>query len=70
MANKKGSGMATRGRNLKNSEANEDDETDDGDDDDEETEPMDFERAFGSASDIPKLEFMNIYPNNRLMDGL
>ncbi|CAF1953802.1 unnamed protein product [Rotaria magnacalcarata] len=73
MSNKKGSGMATRGRNLKNSETIEDDETDDDeddDDDDEETEPMDFERAFGSASDIPKLEFMNIYPNNRLMDGL
>ncbi|CAF0854195.1 unnamed protein product [Rotaria sordida] len=72
ISNKSGRGITTRGRNLKTSEQVEDDdnETNDDDDDDDESEPMDFERVFGSVSDIPKLEYMNIYQNNKIIDGL
>ncbi|CAF2709014.1 unnamed protein product [Rotaria sp. Silwood2] len=67
-------GITTRGQNLKTSEQIEDDNNEtndeDDDDDDDDSEPMDFERAFGSVSDIPKLEYMNIYENNKITDGL
>lgn len=60
--------MTTRGRNLKSTDSH-DNESDEEDDDDE-GGPMDFERVFGTSSDIPKLEFMNVYQNTKLMDGL
>ncbi len=63
-----------RRRNTKNSEQEKEDENEENettdDDDDDETEPMDFERAFGTISDIPKLEHMDIYQNNGNFDDL
>jgi len=46
---------------------NEENESSD-DDDDDENEPMDFERAFGTISDIPKLEHMDIYQTSGNFD--
>jgi phosphoribosylamine-glycine ligase len=72
-ANKRGRVIGTRRRNPKNSEQDENDEnesTDNDDDDDDENEPMDFERAFGTISDTPKLEHMDIYQNNGNFDDL
>jgi hypothetical protein len=59
-------------RNAKTSEEIEDDESsdDDDDDDDDESEPMDFDRAFGSISDASKIEHMDIYRNDGLINGL
>jgi len=68
--NKHGRGITTRRRNEKNSEQiEEDDETSD-DDDDDESEPMDFERAFGSVSDVLKIEHKDMHENNGIIDGL
>jgi hypothetical protein len=51
-----------------------DDDDDDNDsnstDDDDDGEPMDFERAFGSNADVPKLEHMDIYQNNGNFEDL
>jgi hypothetical protein len=58
----------TTRRNAKTSA--QDNETSNDDDDEDESEPMDFERAFGSVSDIPKLEHIDIYHNNGTIDGL
>ncbi|CAF1417401.1 unnamed protein product [Adineta steineri] len=77
-SNKRNRGMTTRRRNTKNSEQekgddeNEENETtdDDEDDDEDDNEPMDFERAFGTVSDTPKLEHMDIYQNNGNFDDL
>ncbi|CAF4545432.1 unnamed protein product, partial [Rotaria sp. Silwood1] len=70
-------GLVTRRRNTKSSEQEKDNENeqiettdDDEDDDDDENEPMDFERAFGSISDVPKLEHMDIHQNNGNFDDL
>ncbi|CAF4041832.1 unnamed protein product [Rotaria sordida] len=74
-------GLTTRRRNIKSSEqekdneneqieTTDDDDDDDDDEDDDENEPMDFERAFGSISDIPKLEHMDIHQNNGNFDDL
>jgi len=58
-------------RNVKTSEEIEDDESsDDDDDEDDESEPMDFDRAFGSVSDASKIEHMDIYRNDGLINGL
>ncbi|CAF2742998.1 unnamed protein product [Rotaria sp. Silwood2] len=69
--------LAIRRRNTKNSEQEKDNENEqvettdeDDDDDDDENEPMDFERAFGSISDVPKLEHMDIHQNNGNFDDL
>jgi hypothetical protein len=48
-------------QNTKNSD---DEETSD----DEKNEPMDFERAFGSTADIPKLEHLDIHQNNGILN--
>jgi hypothetical protein len=57
--------------NVKTSKEIEDDESsDDDDDDDDESEPMDFDRAFGTVSDASKIEHMNIYQNDSLINGL
>jgi hypothetical protein len=69
--NKTNHGTTKRGRNAKPSEQIEDDETsDDEDEDDDESEPMDFDRAFGHASDVVKIEHMDIYQNNGIINGL
>ena len=60
-------GLTTRRRNTKNSEQdneNEQMEASDEDEEDDENEPMDFERAFGSVSEVPKLEHMDIHQIN------
>jgi len=74
-SNKRGRGITARRPKTKTSEQEKEDEneenetTDDDDDDDEdENEPMDFERAFGTISDGPKLEHMDIYQNNGNFD--
>jgi hypothetical protein len=72
---KRGRGITTRRRNLKNTEqekedVNEENETSEDEDDEDESEPMDFERAFGTISDTPKLEHMDIYQNNGNFDHL
>jgi hypothetical protein len=61
--------ITTRRRNGKNSEQieEEDDETSD---DDDESEPMDFERAFGSVTDVLKIEHKDMHENNGIIDGL
>ena len=55
-------------------EENEDNESTEDDDDEhdeeDDSEPMDFERAFGSSTDAPKLEHMDIYQNNGNFDDL
>ncbi len=68
--------MATRRRNTKSSEPEKDDDkeenetTDNDEEDEDDNEPMDFERAFGSISDTPKLEHMDIYQTNGNFDNL
>lgn len=70
-------GISTRRRVVKTEEQDKDEENDDNEstDDDEhdeedDSEPMDFERAFGSSTDAPKLEHMDIYQNNGNFDDL
>mgnify|MGYP002385064051 FL=1 len=53
----------TTGKQIK-TETNEDND----DDDDDESEPMDFERAFGTISETPKLEHMDIFQTNGNFD--
>ena len=60
----------TSGTRRQNNEENESTEDDEEDDDDDENEPMDFERAFGSNSDQPKLEHVDVYPNHGNLDDL
>ena len=68
--NKRSRGLANRRRSPKGSEPDkldendENDSSDEDDEDEDENEPMDFERAFGTISDTPKLEHMDIYQNN------
>jgi hypothetical protein len=75
-SSKRGRGVATRRRTMKiedaaKAEENEVTEEDDEDDEDEDdNEPMDFERAFGSSTDVPKLEHMDIHQNNGNFDDL
>ncbi len=73
-SNKRGRSVGARRRNQKNSEEEKEDENDENessdDDDEDENEPMDFERAFGSTSDVPKLEHMDIYHNNGNLDDI
>ncbi|UJR09324.1 hypothetical protein I4U23_013567 [Adineta vaga] len=63
---------AKRRRNSNNSEQEKDNDNEENDtsdeDDEDDTEPMDFERAFGTVSDTPKLEHMDIYQNNGTFD--
>lgn len=75
IGNKRCHGLSTRRQNIKTEhdkiDENEQIETSDEDDDDEdENEPMDFERAFGTVSDVPKLEHMDIHQNNGNFDDL
>ena len=76
-SSKRGRGVATRRRTMKiedagkaeeNEVTEEDDDEDDEDEDD--NEPMDFERAFGSSTDVPKLEHMDIHQNNGNFEDL
>jgi hypothetical protein len=55
-------------KGRRNAKTDEDDETSDDDEDDDECGPMDFERAFGSVSDIPKLEHIDIHQNNGVLN--
>jgi len=70
--NKTNHGITKRGRNTKTSEQieDEDEETSDDEDEDDESEPMDFDRAFGHASDVVKIEHTDIYQNNGIINGL
>ncbi|CAF3421995.1 unnamed protein product [Rotaria socialis] len=56
-------GFTARRRNTKDAEQGDENKQMETSDDDE-NEPMDFERAFGSVSDVPKLEHMDIHQNN------
>jgi hypothetical protein len=73
-SNKRARGIATRRRNPKTSEQEKEDENEENessdDEDEDENEPMDFERAFGTISDTPKLEHMDIYQNHGNFDDL
>ncbi len=61
--------ITKRGQNTKSSEPVEDDQSSD-DEDDDESEPMDFDRAFGTVSDASKIEHLDIYHKNGVMNGL
>ncbi|CAF1389651.1 unnamed protein product [Adineta ricciae] len=76
-SNKRNRNSTNRRRNTKNSEQDKDnyneenetsDDNDEDEDEDDDAEPMDFERAFGTVSDTPKLEHMDIYQNNGTFD--
>jgi len=72
-ANKPNHGITTRGRHAKPSEQveDEDDETsDDDEDEDDESEPMDFDRAFGHVADVLKIEHIDSYQTNEIINGL
>ena len=77
-AGKRSRGVATRRRTMKIEDADkteendvsDDDDDDDEDDDEDDNEPMDFERAFGSNTDVPKLEHMDVHQNNGNFDDL
>jgi len=59
-----------KNENPENFDDNDDDDDEENDDDEDDGEPMDFERAFGSANDQPKLEHFDIYQNNGNLDDL
>lgn len=61
--------IITKRKNAKTSDEIQDD-ADETSDDEDESEPMDFERAFGSTSEIPKLDFMNNDQKHRMNDRL
>lgn len=69
MGTKSNCSLTTR-FNTKTEEDQNETSGDEEDDDDDESEPMDFERAFGSSSDLPKLEHMDIHQNNGNFDDL
>ena len=48
----------------------ESDEEDASSDEEDESEPMDFDRAFGNVSDALKIEHMDIYQKDGLINGL
>ena len=64
--NKRARGLGTTHR--QNNQENE--STEDEDEDEDENEPMDFERAFGTNSDLPKLEHMDVYQNHGNFEDL
>ncbi|CAF1009471.1 unnamed protein product [Adineta steineri] len=66
ISNKNHHGTRTYRPNTKNSEHTEDED----EEVDDESEPMDFERAFGSTSDTLKLEHKDIYHNKNSINGL
>ena len=64
--NKSNHGIGKRARNGKSSE----EEDDRSSDEEDESEPMDFDRAFGTVADTLKIEHMDIHQNDGLINGL